>query len=494
MRIGIDLQVLNDKRTGIGNYAFHLVRALVKIQNSPQPSREATAGTASPSLEKRGGEHEWVLFVPSSVILNAVKNLMRSFGVPQDDKKVRVVELPEKRIPFWDAHVRNAWIMKKEKLDVLHGVANVLPLFWNSPPSPALRAPSPERGEGKSVVTIHDLAIYKHPEWFARGQWLATKVVVPRSIKKANKIIVPSEATKRDLMELFNVADSKIAVIPHGVEERFFSSTSPGFQPPSPGLGRGWGRGRKYILFVGTIEPRKNVARLIEAYEGLPDRIKNEYELVIAGGRGWGEEISKLKNICHSDPDFGREKNLMNRDSSEYLRMTKNRISGDDKPGGAIKLLDYVPDKDLPALYQNASLFVYPSLYEGFGLPVLEAMAAGAPVVTSRGTSMEEIVTYSPPHEGEPEGVAEHITITSPNPSFQPSREASAGTARGGEGIFLVDPYSVDEIREAIVRLIRDDAYSSRISKAGLAKARQFTWEKTAKETLRVYDSFFPHN
>ena len=410
MKIGIDLSVLKQRRTGIGNYAFNLARALLSLKTG----------------------HEWVAFASRSVILNLIQDPDWIPDRVRNEKKIKIVELPEKKIPFWDAHVRNARIMREQKLDALHGVANTLPLFFSPLPNP------PPQGEGKAVVTIHDLAIYKHPEWFARqtglrrGEWLSKYVTVPRSIKKADRIIVPSEATKRDLKELFNFADSKIAVIAHGVEARFFrQSVIPATEPESrkdwiPGHlpDFAWTKSRragarddkkgKYILFVGTIEPRKNVARLLEAYEGLPDSIKNEYELLIVGAKGWGPEPKGLKG------------------------------------SKGIEWVDYVSYENLPGLYQNATLFVYPSLYEGFGLPVLEAMAAGVPVITSRGTSAEEVA---------------------------------------GEAGILVDPYSTGEIRAAMEKVLTEKRPMGVVGEKGVKRARDFTWEETARKTLKVYES-----
>lgn len=274
----------------------------------------------------------------------------------------------EGQIPFWSRHVAFARDIKRQGIDVFHGPANVLPGFLKT----------------KSVITIHDLAIYKHPEWFPTGQWFATKFVVPRSIRRADKIIVPSEVTKRDLMKLFAVSEEKIVVIPLGVEERFFAGDE-----------RRATSDKKYILFVGTLDPRKNFKGVIEAYRLLPGEMREKYALRSVG------------------------------------------------PG-----LDYVPDEELPGLYQGASVFVYPSFYEGFGLPVLEAMAAGVPVVTSRGSAMAEFAG----------GVAE-----------------------------LVDPADPNTIAAAISKLIRDGAYYSEKVSTGVSRALRYTWERTARETLGVY-------
>lgn len=412
MRIGIDLSVLAQQRTGIGNYAFNLVRALLDLKT----------------------EHEWVWFVSSG--------LTSPIPSSRGGETGEVVELPKKLLPFWSAHVTYARIMKKAKLDVLHGVANMVPLGFNLGKTSLRRitgALSPRQGRviermTRSVITLHDLAIYKHPEWFPRGQWLSTKLIVPRSIKKADKIIVPSEATKRDVMELFGVAESKIAVIPHGVEERFYSSSviASGTPRGSPieialssrllvGTPRN-DNNKDYILFVGTIEPRKNITRLIEAYQGLPEEIRKEYDLVIVGKPG---------HIPLAPPHF---------------------------KGEGVRVLNYVRDDDLPGLYQNAALFVYPSLYEGFGLPVLEAMAAGVPVVTSKGTAMEE--------------------VTSPSPS-----------SRGGACALLVDPYSVDQIRDAVAKLLTDPELRGVMGERGVMLAKGFSWGQTVQKTLEIYES-----
>ena len=347
MKIGIDLQVLSQQRTGIGNYAFNLSEALKKLQ----------------------APHEFIF-----------------------------LDGPKSSLPFWSRHISYAREIKKAKLDLFHGLANTIPL--------GLKRDNREKGM-KAVITIHDLAIYKHPRWFPKGQWLSTKLVVPRSIKKADKIIVPSEATKADLQELFKVADSKIAVIPHGVDERFFGNPNDKAQMSKP-----------YILFVGTIEPRKNVQRLIEAYEGLPESIRSDYELKIVGGRGWGDEIKALNG------------------------------------GNGVQWVDYVPYEELPALYEHASLFVYPSLYEGFGLPVLEAMAAGTPAIVST-------------------TIVGNFKI--PMTNDQPFE--------------TVDPYSVEAITEAMARVLTDEKLRGGMGEKGITLAKHFTWGETARKTVAAYES-----
>ena len=372
MRIGIDLSVLKQSRTGIGNYAFNLSQA----------------------LPKRGSGHEFIFF-----------------GGPKG------------AIPFFSRHVSYARQIQKENLDVFHGPANVLPLGF--PYLTSLRRAtgdiSPRQGRvagtmTRSVITLHDLAIYRHPEWFPKGQWLATKLIVPATIRKASKIIAPSQATKKDLIELFRVPGEKIIVIPHGVEPRFFKESGiSNSQFPILNQFSMSKFSKPYILFVGTLEPRKNIERIVDAYADLPKDILERYDLVLAGRKGWNDRDILLK--------IGKEK---------------------------IKVLPDITNDQLPELYQNAALFVYPSLYEGFGLPILEAMAAGAPVITSNTSSMPEV---------------------------------AAGAA------ITINPLHTGEISGAIEKILRDPALVKQLSEDGVSRARHFTWGETAKRTLSVYES-----
>jgi glycosyltransferase involved in cell wall biosynthesis len=251
---------------------------------------------------------------------------------------------------------------------------------------PRLRAPAgadvlhcptfrgPFRPRGPLVVTVHDLAVLRHPEWFNR--WTATysRLAVPRVVAAATRLIAVSEFTRRELVELLRVDPARIAVVPNGVEETF--------RPDGP---RAEG---DYALAVGTLEPRKNLARIAEAVEG---------ELRVVGVRGWG---------------------------------------GVDPPPNVTWLGD-VPDEELAALYRGARCLVYASLYEGFGIPVAEALACGCPVVTSRGSAMEELA---------------------------------------GADATYVDPLDVGSIRDGIARVARP------------APRRVAEWRDVARLTEAVYE------
>jgi glycosyltransferase involved in cell wall biosynthesis len=236
------------------------------------------------------------------------------------------------------------------------------------------------------VVTVHDLAVLRHPHAFNRWSRLYGPRVVPRVLAAARRVIAVSEFTKRELIELLHVPAGKIRVVPNGVDDTF---TPDG--PAEEG---------EYVLAVGTLEPRKNLERLVEALR------RSDVELRVVGARGWG---------------------------------------GVEVVGNGVRWLGEVSDSELARLYRGARCVAYPSLYEGFGIPVLEAMACGAPVVTSRGTAMEEIA----------DGAA-----------------------------VLVDPNDPAELAAGIDRATADrDMLVAR----GLERARAFRWDAIADATVAVY-------
>jgi len=231
---------------------------------------------------------------------------------------------------------------------------------------------------------------------------------------QADRIIAISQNTKKDLVEYFNVGDDRIAVIPLAAREEF--------HPRPMGevkafVAKRWGLDKPYLLSVGTVEPRKNLRHLIRVYCGLPEELRNRYPLVIAGGGGW-----------------------LSSDIHQWIAEMGAQSS--------IHFLGYVPASDLPWLYCGATCFVYPSLYEGFGLPALEAMASGIPVITSNTSSLPEVV---------------------------------------GDAGLLIDPRSEKELGSAMCKVLSDPGLRQAMSGRGLDRAREFSWEKTAMETLKVY-------
>jgi glycosyltransferase involved in cell wall biosynthesis len=236
--------------------------------------------------------------------------------------------------------------------------------------------------------------------------------MVPRSIKAAGAVILISEHSRRDLLTRFRLEEDRLKVIYLGVNQ--------GFKPASTGacseVRKKYQLPRRYLLSVGTLEPRKNFCTLLHVLLRL-QKMGLNMPLVLAGRKGWLYE-SFLKQL-------------------HQLGLA-----------GQVLLLDFVAEADLPALYSAADLFVFPSLYEGFGLPVLEAMACGAPVVCSNAASLPEVC---------------------------------------GEAAWLVDPLAVESWAEAIASILADPARQEDMRGQGFRQAERFTWERTAAETLEVY-------
>jgi len=267
----------------------------------------------------------------------------------------------------------------------------------------------------RQIVTIHDCAYDRFPEEYpnrvAKGYY---RFMFPIALRKSKRIIAISESTKRDLIELHKISPEKISVIYQGVDSRFYQDMS---NEKNSMLKPLYVDG-DFALFVGLTRPRKNVDRLVRAFAKVLPSLKTGAKLVLAG---------KI------DTRFLDVRRL-----AERLNISDSVVQ-----------LGFVSENQLLALYKTACCFVFPSLYEGFGLPVLEAMAAGTPVITSRVSSLPEVA---------------------------------------GDAALLVNPYDVDEIAEAMYKLFTDASFRDKLRQKGKERSKQFTWRKCAQKTLKVYE------
>lgn len=304
---------------------------------------------------------------------------------PVDDPIARV---------FWETSGL-PFSVRRDRLDLFHGTVNVLP----------------GRISSRSVVTIHDLAFVRWPEQTPARRHRYLSVAAASAARRANRIIAVSEATKADLVELLDVDPAKIAVTHLGVEERFRPATEKQIRDAR----EVYSIDGPFILYVGTLEPRKNLPALLRAFA----KVKHQFphKLALAGAEGW-----KTKAFH----DAVRETNL----------------------GDRLQMLGFVDERDLPALYSAADLFVFPSLYEGFGLPVLEAMACATPVVTSNVSSLPEVA---------------------------------------GDAALMIDPSDIDGLGNAIARALTVEPLRARMIRAGIQRAARFTWRATAAATAAAY-------
>lgn len=380
MNIAIDCRyVLNPGRgefAGIGHYVYFLVRHLLRQDE----------------------ENRYTLFFDD----RATKSLIAELIGGHQNARAKILPFCryKKYLPYAYAHHLVASAIAKERADVFHAPSGSLPLGY----------------AGANVITVHDLAIYLHPEWFPGGQLFARRIVVPSSVRRARRIIAVSHSTKRDLQRIFSAPAEKISVVHEGVPP------APKASPVAEAMGD-----RPYFLFLGTIEPRKNVDGLARAYETLVRRfpkLAGGTELVIAGERGWKSERT-----------FARIEAF-------------NKKHGERGP--KILMPGYVAAEDKAALMAHALAFVFPSFYEGFGLPVLEAMSLGAPVITSNLSSLPEVT---------------------------------------GRAALLIDPRDDAELVLAMKHLLEDSKKRRELGRKGYERSLEFRWEKTAGETLEVYEA-----
>jgi glycosyltransferase involved in cell wall biosynthesis len=267
------------------------------------------------------------------------------------------------------------------------------------------------------VATIHDLSFEHLPETFKRRSRAQLRLTVRRTARMARAVIAPSEYSRRDLIETYELPPERVVVTPLAASPHLAPVTDEGERRRVREL---YGISGDYILAVGAIQPRKNLVRLIEAYADLRGARPQAKlpQLVLVGRRGWlyGETMSAVN--LHSN-------------------------------NGDIRFTGYVSEGDLQALYTDALCFVYPSYFEGFGLPVLEAMSCGAPVIAGNRTSLPEVV---------------------------------------GDAGVLVDPFDSSALSSAIGRLVDDVSLRRTLRARGLERAREFSWRETARRTLEVYE------
>jgi glycosyltransferase involved in cell wall biosynthesis len=372
MRVAIDYTAAIYQSAGVGRFVRSLVKALAEIDR----------------------QNEYVLV----------------YADPPRGVSPRLPEAPNftaRRVPVPDRALTILWHrlglplpidLITGRVDVFHSPDFVLP--------PVLRA--------AKVLTVHDLAFLLHPECADAGLRDYLERAVPRSVARADFVLADSENTKDDLICLLGVPPEKIEVVPGGVDREF--------APVEDGARRQDMRnrisgGHPYVLNVGMIEPRKNLLRLIEAFEIMKSRHDLPHRLVLAGKRGWlSDDI--------------------------YRRAERSTLASE------ILFPGFVSEGDLPLLYGAADLFAFPSLYEGFGLPPLEAMASGVPVVVSRSSSLPEVV---------------------------------------GDAAQMVRPESPEELAEAIARVLTDSTLRDSMVVKGLEQSRRFTWEASARRMLDVY-------
>ncbi len=370
MRIGIDAQLLaaesGYRRAGVSRY---LERLLLALPNAIESGDDLLVWAAHG--------------VPP--LSSALASGWRQTRVPADRPPLRIA-WEQSLLPL---HARRG------RIDLLHGPVNVAPLLARCP----------------TVVTVHDLAFLRVPGGLTSHRRRYLTAATRASVRRARRVIAVSASTKRDVVELVGVPPERVVVIPLAADERF--------RPlPDDVLARFRAEQRltcPFILYVGTLEPRKNVPVLLRAFAAIAKAFP--HELILVGAEGW------LTSEIHT-------------------------TLADLRLGDRVRLAGYGDPAALPGWYGAADLLVYPSRFEGFGLPPLEAMACGTPVIVSNATSLPEV---------------------------------------GGDAVLTIDPDDIAGLAAAMRRVLTDPALAAGLRARGLARAATFSWERTARETVRVY-------
>jgi glycosyltransferase involved in cell wall biosynthesis len=375
VRIGIEGKVLTRRIGGIGRCAIELLRSLLAI-----------AATERPDLE----------FV--------------IFAAPQTDRRLAAqlnaaVCARFQRVK--SSLLRSSLLLPVgialERIDLFHGLdQSGLPLF----------------GRGaKYIVSLHDILPLVLPAAFPLRQRLVSRLAIPRVCRQADLVLVPSAAVKEEIQRHLRIEEGRVLVIPWGCEERFQPAGDPARRKAVQARYR---LPERYILFLGTLEPRKDLLTLVRAFALLrAEQPGTEVGLVIAGGHGWG--FREVLGACAA-------------------------LGVHDR----VQFTGFVEEEDLPEVYRGAQLFVYPSLGEGFGLPIVEAMACGVPVITSTSPAMPEVA---------------------------------------GDAAILVEPRQPEALAAAMAAVLADEGLAHRLRCKGVQRARRFSWEAVARQTLRVYDA-----
>ena len=372
MNIGIDVSPAINQKAGIARYTYQLVSSLLELDKSNNYLLYAFSSKSKQDVFKseraQFRPHKW-----QPQLLKTYFLLLRLLNLSADS-------------------------FTKEA-DIVHSTDFVLPVSKSKP----------------SIITIHDLAFRHFPTFYTWKNRTYMNSMAKFSAKRADKIIAVSQATKNDIIHFLNVDEKKIIIIPEGVDELF----KPSSEQKIKTVKKEYGLPDEYIVTLGTLQPRKNLEALIDAFARLRKDKAIPHKLVVVGEEGWNNErlLTKLDRL----------------DIAEDIVIT-----------------GFIEDNQLPSLYSGATALVYPSLYEGFGLPVLEAMACGVPVACSNTSSLPEVA---------------------------------------GEAALLFDPTDVDQIYSSMQELLSDDRLRNNLSEAGIKRARHFTWEKTAKQTLSLYNT-----
>jgi glycosyltransferase involved in cell wall biosynthesis len=363
--IGVDATPLLGERSGVGNYTARLLAAQLKI----------------------APEREYLLY-SNRPLENLEPGLKRAKAVPG--------YMPRSRWLWMQLTLPR--LISQTKPDLCHFTNALAPLWVRKP----------------YVLSIYDATLFLYSRYHPRTRLLAIRLMLPLAVRRASAIITISHSARQDLQKILKIPNEKLHVVYGAAPTHFEPVTNP---ERLDQIRRKYQLPDQFLLYVGTLEPRKNLSRLVRAFGRLKKQ-GQPHKLVLAGPWGWSMN--------------GFQQQI------EQLEL-----------GDAVQMLGYIPDEDLPGLYSLATVFVFPSIYEGFGLPPLEAMACGTPVLSSKNSSLAEIC---------------------------------------GDAAYLIDPLDEENLVDGLRRVLEDKNLQKKLGENGRKRATEFSWERAARETTAVYD------
>lgn len=363
--IGVDATPLLGERSGVGNYTARLLAAQLKIE----PEREFLLYSNRPLENLEPG-------------LERAKRI--SGYLPSSRWLWLQVMLPR--------------IVNRTEPDLIHFTNALAPFYIDKP----------------YVLSIYDATLFLYSRYHPRTRLLAIRMMLPLAARRAAAVITISQSARRDLLQILKIPPEKIHVV-YGAAPQHFAPVTNAAELAR--IRQKYKLPEQFLLYVGTLEPRKNLSRLVRAFGRLKAQ-GQPHQLVLAGPWGWA-----MNGFQQQIESLGLKE--------------------------SVQLLGYIPDEDLPGLYSLATVFVFPSLYEGFGLPPLEAMACGTPVLSSKNSSLAEIC---------------------------------------GDAAYLVDPLDEESLAEGLQRVLSDETLRAELGEFGRRRAGEFSWERAARETAAVYE------
>jgi hypothetical protein len=367
MKIGIEARWIALEKTGFGNYALNLLKELGEIDN----------------------RNEYIIYLNSAFQSDEI------FSRPNFKKKI-ILKRPETYKHFF---IPLDIIFNKRKYDFFHYLYN----------APSLIVPCP------FILTIHDVSYKYIPNMISKRNLISINTQLLLNAKKAIKIITVSENSKKDIVNFYKIPEEKIEIIYEGVDDSFRPSKE---EQKKKEIAEKYRLPSKYLLYVGTYLPHKNLETLLHAYHNLRRNQKISHSLVLAGKKGRNYEA--IKHL-----------------------ISELKLEGD------VKAIGYVSSEDLPYVYNLSDLFIFPSIYEGFGLPLLEAMACGVPVISSNASCLPEI---------------------------------------GGDAAIYFLPREIEELAKKIIMVSTNQNLRNDLIEQGIRRAKLFSWQTMAKKTLNLYE------